>query len=35
MAGFIGSPTMNLLPVQLRADGPLWLAELRTACASA
>ena len=35
VAGFIGSPTMNLLPVQLRADGPLWLAELRTACASA
>ena len=35
VAGFIGSPTMNLLPVQLRADGPLWLAELRTACGDA
>ena len=35
VAGFIGSTTMNPLPVQLRADGAHWLAELRTACGSA
>ena len=35
VAAFLGSPTMNLLPVQLRADGGQWLAELRTACGAA
>ena len=34
VASFIGSPTMNLLPVQLRQTGDHWLAELRTACGS-
>ena len=32
VAGFIGSPTMNLLPVRLQAEGARWTAELRTGC---
>ena len=35
VAGFIGSPTMNLLPVRLAADGARWTAEMRTACGTA
>jgi len=31
VAGFIGSPTMNLLPVRLHAEGGRWQTELRGA----
>ena len=30
VAGFMGSPTMNLLPVQLQAEGGQWMVDLRT-----
>ncbi|MGN8080889.1 ABC transporter ATP-binding protein [Variovorax sp. 22077] len=30
VAAFIGSPTMNLLPVRLRAESGHWMAELRS-----
>jgi multiple sugar transport system ATP-binding protein len=35
VAGFIGSPTMNLLPVRLQAHDGQWQATLSTACGSA
>ena len=31
VAGFMGSPTMNLLPVTLRSEGAQWATELSTA----